>query len=136
MAPACLPAGRGRHELAHHPAMTAHRTDLYTVLGLTSQATQAQVRHAYRALVRRHHPDTREPGTPTDTARADEALQHVIAAYAVLGEPDRRAAYDQCLDPRRATAPTRVGPLVNASGRSPQRQPIRVGPVRWHRWPQ
>lgn len=58
-------AGRGpAHTSA---AMTVDRPSLYTVLGLTPQATPDQVKHAYRALLRKHHPDTRPLGNPPPT---------------------------------------------------------------------
>ena len=115
--------------------MTIDRTNLYAVLGLTSHATQEQVRHAYRALLRKHHPDTRDLGDPVQATNADAALQHVIAAYAVLGDPDRRAAYDQTLEPRRTTAPDPARRPLRTPGADSHQSPIQAGPVRWHRWP-
>ena len=122
--------------------MTSEPADLYGDLGPRPEATQEQLRHAYRALVRRHHPDTR----PTESARPDseagsraaaEELERVLAAYAVLGDPARRAAYDLLLGDRMARGTTRSTPspvrvVFHSTPDSPRPPAIRVGPVRWH----
>lgn len=112
--------------------MIGNHADLYGVLGLTPQATQAQVRRAYRSLLRQNHPDTRAPGNAPGNAAADAVLQRAIAAYAVLGDPDLRAGYDQ-----RSTERTPVEPAPLRWGRrfpscGPETSPLRAGPVRWH----
>ncbi len=63
--------------------------DCYAVLGLSEDADAAAVRRAYRRLARDCHPDA-NPGDP----RAAERFLTLAAAYAVLGHPARRAAYD------------------------------------------
>jgi curved DNA-binding protein CbpA len=70
------------------------RTDPYAVLGLTPQATLEEIRRAYRALLRQNHPDSRQPSNPAGNAASNSTLQEVIAAYAILGDPARRASYD------------------------------------------
>jgi curved DNA-binding protein CbpA len=69
--------------------------DLYAVLEIPATASPAEVRHAYRAELRRLHPDTRDPDPERDHATADNALGRVLAAYAVLNDPQRRADYDR-----------------------------------------
>jgi curved DNA-binding protein CbpA len=112
------------------------RPDLYAILGVPPSATQAEISHAYRALLRRHHPDTRDPHDELQRAVSDAALQQVLAAYTVLHDPDRRAAYDQENEP---PAPPPARPARRRSQHAPNRhgeygqQPIIAGPVRWHR---
>jgi hypothetical protein len=60
----------------------------YEVLGVPTAATQAEVRAAYRAKARDHHPDA-----GGDASR----MQALNAAWNVLGDPARRAAYDRQL---------------------------------------
>jgi hypothetical protein len=60
----------------------------YEVLGVSASATQAEVRAAYRAAARNHHPDA---GGDAGRMRA------LNVAWAVLGDPVRRAAYDRAL---------------------------------------
>ena len=78
--------------------------DPYTVLGVSASATPAEITHAYRQKLRAQHPDTRT--TPAGAAPpADEQLQRVLAAYAILRDPARRAAYDR-------TAPATTKPAL------------------------
>ena len=66
--------------------------DPYLVLGVSPTATQAEITHAYRTRLRAHHPDTRHAPSPQT---ADEHLRQVLAAYALLRDPARRADYDR-----------------------------------------
>lgn len=59
----------------------------YDTLGVTRDATEAEIKKAYRALVKEVHPDS---GNPGDIARF-HAIQH---AYEVLADAARRRAYD------------------------------------------
>ncbi|WP_020572351.1 J domain-containing protein [Parafrankia discariae] len=72
--------------------------DPYRVLGVEPSASASQITHAYRTLMRRHHPDTRMPARqaehPGPRQEHDAALQQVIAAYTVLRDPSQRADYD------------------------------------------
>ena len=117
--------------------MPDDRTDLYDVLGLNPGATQREISHAYRAMLRRHHPDTRRCNTDAGGSLAasdagsntasDRVLQQVLAAYAVLRDPDRRADYD------RRRSRLRPGPAPREQRPTrPEQPPIQAGPVRWH----
>jgi DnaJ domain len=63
----------------------------YEVLGIRRAASAAEIRTAYRELARRYHPDV------SDDAAAS-AMAAVNEAWRVLGDPERRAAYDATLD--------------------------------------
>jgi curved DNA-binding protein CbpA len=112
--------------------MSGPGTDLYAVLGLSRDATQAEVSHAYRVLLRRHHPDTRT-GQVAQSAPSDAALQQIIDAYAVLRDPQRRAAYDEqtgrARRPPTTTPPSSLRPR-SSPGRATE-PPIQAGPVYW-----
>lgn len=109
--------------------MTARPGDLYAVLGVAGDATQRDIDHAFRALLRRYHPDSRQPQDEVQGASSDAALQDAFAAYSVLGVPARRVAYD------RATAstaqPSPAPPPVARPRPHDARPPIVVGPVLW-----
>jgi molecular chaperone DnaJ len=59
-------------------------------LGVSREASQADIKKAYRRLVREYHPDTNR-----DNPEAEEKFKKVNAAYSVLGDPEKRARYDQ-----------------------------------------
>jgi curved DNA-binding protein CbpA len=112
---------------------TIERIDPYAVLGLTPIATQAQIRRAYRALLRHNHPDTRPFGDPAKKAASTATLREVIAAYAILGDPARGAHYDHSTSPQPTTRTrTRVRPPAPFPENGPDQPPIQAGPVRWH----
>ena len=81
--------------------------DLYTILGISKDASEDDIRHAYRKLAREHHPDL----NPGDAA-AEDRFKTISAAYEVLSKPEKRALYDELgadaetigYDPERAEA--------------------------------
>lgn len=107
--------------------------DLYAVLGVAPDATTEEITRAYRRLVRRYHPDTRD--SRAGETIADAALARVIAAYDVLRDPERRARYDrrQRATPRAAPVDVAVRWVPPRTESSISQPPIKAGPVRWQR---
>lgn len=66
----------------------------YEELGVPPTATTAEIRAAYVALARRHHPDRMNGSPAPEQARAAARMAAVNAAWTVLSDPARRAAYD------------------------------------------
>ncbi|MDP8957676.1 MAG: molecular chaperone DnaJ [Actinomycetota bacterium] len=64
--------------------------DYYRILGLGRQASQSEVKRAFRQMARENHPDA-NPGDPSSEARFRDAAE----AYEVLSNPARREAYDR-----------------------------------------
>lgn len=64
--------------------------DHYETLGVSRQATPAEIQKAYRQMARKHHPDL----NPKD-AKAKEKFQQVQAAFDVLNDPQKRELYDR-----------------------------------------
>src|SRR5438270_8572258 len=64
--------------------------DYYETLGVKRDASEDEIKKAYRKLARQHHPD-RNPGDKAAEARFKE----VQSAYDVLGDKTKRAEYDQ-----------------------------------------
>ena len=64
--------------------------DYYDTLGVARDATDADIKAAYRKLALRFHPD-RNPGDPV----AEERFKELSTAYAVLSDPDQRAHFNR-----------------------------------------
>jgi len=64
--------------------------NLYDVLGVQKNASDEDLKKAYRALAKKLHPDTNK-----GDAKIAERFKRVSAAYAILGDKDRRSKYDR-----------------------------------------
>jgi DnaJ-class molecular chaperone len=64
--------------------------DLYQILGVTKSASEAEVKKSYRTLAKKLHPD-RNMGNE----KIAERFKEVSAAYAIIGDKEQRARYDQ-----------------------------------------
>ncbi|MBN2554916.1 MAG: J domain-containing protein [Anaerolineales bacterium] len=64
--------------------------DYYRVLGVERSASDDEIKKAYRKLAVKHHPD-KNPGDN----KAEELFKEINEAYEVLGDPAKRAKYDQ-----------------------------------------
>jgi len=64
--------------------------DFYQVLGVAKDASATDIKKAYRVLARENHPDS----NPGDTTKHDR-FKAVAEAYDVVGDPDKRAKYDE-----------------------------------------
>lgn len=76
-------------------SLTGVERTYYRVLGVTPGATAEEVRLAYRGLVRRLHPDHQPELTAAARSLAERRMREINEAWAVLGESDRRARYDE-----------------------------------------
>jgi len=66
------------------------KRDYYEILSVERTATDGEIKSAYRKLALKYHPD-RNPGDH----QAEERFKECAEAYAVLADPDKRAAYDR-----------------------------------------
>jgi len=63
--------------------------DYYEIIGVKRDATQQEIKRAYRKLARKYHPDV------SKEADAEQKFKELGEAYEVLKDPEKRAAYDQ-----------------------------------------
>jgi curved DNA-binding protein CbpA len=116
--------------------------DFYAIFGVSPSASQEEIRVAHRELVKRYHPDIYS--TSGDKARATEKLREINAAYAVLGNVERRRAYDaRRAEPPKPPPRTRPQPAPSRPVQSrgaqarrtvrsaPRRRPRRPFPIRF-----
>jgi curved DNA-binding protein len=66
--------------------------DYYTVLGVARDADQKAISAAFRKLARQHHPDVNK------AKGAEDRFKEINEAYQVLGNPEKRARYDQMFE--------------------------------------
>src|SRR5579884_2148696 len=68
----------------------AARPDYYKILGVSKNASDEEIKKAYRRLARQYHPD-RNHGDK----QAEERFKEVSQAHDVLSDPEKRKAYDR-----------------------------------------
>ena len=67
----------------------ADKRDYYEVLGISKDASETEIKKAYRKMAKKYHPDiNKEPG-------AEDKFKEVNEAYEVLSDPQKKATYDQ-----------------------------------------
>lgn len=69
--------------------MAVRFQDYYEILGLPREASQDDIKKAYRKLARKFHPDVNQE------AGAEDRFKQVAEAYEVLGDPEKREKYDR-----------------------------------------
>ena len=67
-------------------------SDFYVLLGISREASEAEVKKAYRKLAMELHPD-RNP-----SPQAEARFKEITEAYEVLRDPQKRAAYDRAAE--------------------------------------
>ncbi len=92
------------------------KRDYYDVLGVSKNASEADLKKAYRRMAMKYHPDR---NTGDEAVEAEKNFKEVKEAYEVLSEPQKRAAYDQFghagVDPSMGGGPGGFGGAANFS---------------------
>jgi Ca-activated chloride channel homolog len=100
-------------------------SDYYAVLGVDPSATDEEIKSAYRLLALRYHPDTSEAQHMT------EMFRDVHQAYEILGDPERRQAYDRHREAKYASAERQPNLHISVT-RSHERLPALQEPQMWY----
>lgn len=70
--------------------MATRTKDFYDILGVAENASQDEIKRAYRKLAKKYHPDANP-----DDSEAEERFKEISEAYRVLSDPERRQKYDR-----------------------------------------
>lgn len=81
---------RNETKLYHTTASCYSNTDLYEILKVPNDSTQARIKRAYKELYMKYHPETNKGST-----EAEHKLVEISKAYSVLGQIELRRKYDQ-----------------------------------------
>ena len=65
----------------------------YKILGVEKNASQKEIKKAYRDLAKKHHPDT------ADKSESDDRFKEISSAYSILSDPEKRKNFDQFGNP-------------------------------------
>lgn len=69
------------------------KKDYYKILGISKNATEVEIKQAYRKLAKKYHPDS-NPNTPN----AEENFKKITEAYEILSDASKRKLYDETPD--------------------------------------
>ena len=84
-------AQKARHE--------ASNPDYYTILGVPKDASEKQIKLAYRRLAQKYHPDKLKNATPEQKRAAELKMGQINRAHDVLSDKEKRAQFDRGFDP-------------------------------------
>lgn len=69
--------------------------DYYQILGVDKNATDAQLKSAFRQLSKKWHPDLQQGKSDAEKKEAEDKFKELNEAYTILSDKDKRAQYDQ-----------------------------------------
>lgn len=87
-----------------------NKKDYYSILGLDRDATQEEIKKAYRRLALKYHPDRN-----LNNSESEEIFKQIGEAYAVLSDPEKRRMYDR-FGPGQSQERYRTEDIVNTFG--------------------
>lgn len=73
----------------------AQSKDYYKILGVDRNASDDQIKSAYKKAALKYHPDRHVNDSEEDKKKAEESFKEVAEAYAILSDPEKKARYDR-----------------------------------------
>jgi DnaJ family protein C protein 7 len=70
------------------------RKDLYSLLGVSQQASDSEIKTAYRKAALKYHPDKQASKSEEEKKSAENMFKAMGEAYEILSNPEKKAAYD------------------------------------------
>jgi oligosaccharyl transferase (archaeosortase A-associated) len=80
-----------KEEKEHYYIEAPKKRDYYEILGITRNASNKEIKKAYRNLAHKYHPDV------NNSSEAEKIFKEINEAYEILSNPEKRAAYDQSI---------------------------------------
>ena len=71
------------------------KRDYYEVLGVTKNASESDIKKAYRKAAMKYHPDKFANSSDAEKKDAEEKFKEINEAYEILSDAQKKAAYDQ-----------------------------------------
>ncbi len=71
------------------------KRDYYEVLGVAKNASEEEIKKAYRKLAIKYHPDRQQDKSEAEKKEAEEKFKEAAEAYSVLSDANKRSRYDQ-----------------------------------------
>lgn len=71
------------------------KKDYYKILGVSKDASEEEIKQAFRRLAKQYHPDANPHASEEEKKRKEEKFKEIQEAYAVLSDPEKRAQYDR-----------------------------------------
>ena len=68
--------------------------DLYEILGVSKNASDGEIKKAFRKLSLKYHPDRQGGKSDKEKAEAEEKMKEISAAWAILSDPEKKRQYD------------------------------------------
>ena len=69
--------------------------DLYEILGLSHDASENDIKKAFRKLSLKYHPDRQKDKSESEKKEAEEKFKEIAAAYSILSDPEKKEHYDR-----------------------------------------
>lgn len=80
--------------------MQGNEPDYYKTLGVSKDATQKDIKRAWRDLARKYHPDAQHGKGESERKHAEDMMKRINDAYSIIGDEKKRRAYDDyCANP-------------------------------------